>query len=486
MTPEDRQFLEDAQGFFEKFANQQSSDPEVRLKTAKAYRRMGAIRQRFGQSEHAVIAYRQALAVSSKLAAEFPDSADYRQDLAQSYSSLGGWGGELGLSERRQEIEQGLAEALRLQEQLVHEFPTNLDYQRDLGSTYFRLGYIHLFLLGRPPAEAEEFIRQALAIRKQLVAEKPNDFISRIELGMTLGNLGNLLTKMGRYKDAEEIVHWELELRQKLFDDFPTDIEAVHTLGDGYMDLAELRTATGEFQAAAAALRQELRLRKKEAADFPSIFFPKSRAANCSVRLGDALRKAGAQDDANAAYEEAIEAFKELVRRKPYEGYHYVGWGEVLARAGASHEAVAAWEQAVQRAAENAGVANKVAWFLATASEAPIQNPAKTIQLAEKAVALEPQNGDFWNTLGAAFYRAGQWQDAVTALEKSLRLRSGGNSEDWFFLAMAHWQLGDAAKARHWYDQAIQWMDENRPNDEELHRFRAEAAALLGIPKEMK
>jgi hypothetical protein len=62
-----------------------------------------------------------------------------------------------------------------------------------------------------------------------------------------------------------------------------------------------------------------------------------------------------------------------------------------------------------------------------------------------------------------------------------MELRKGGDSHDWFFLAMTHWQLGAKDKARAWYDRAVQWMDKNQPDNEELRRFRAEAAELLGL-----
>lgn len=61
-------------------------------------------------------------------------------------------------------------------------------------------------------------------------------------------------------------------------------------------------------------------------------------------------------------------------------------------------------------------------------------------------------------------------------------LRQGGDAFDWFFLAMAKWHLGDRADARRWYDRAVTWADKNRPGDEELTGFRAEASQLLGIP----
>jgi hypothetical protein len=61
----------------------------------------------------------------------------------------------------------------------------------------------------------------------------------------------------------------------------------------------------------------------------------------------------------------------------------------------------------------------------------------------------------------------------------------GGSAHDWFFVAIAHTILGHPKSfARSFYDKAVAWMEEHRPGDEELKRFRAEAAAVLGIGKE--
>src|SRR5262249_23609749 len=97
-----------------------------------------------------------------------------------------------------------------------------------------------------------------------------------------------------------------------------------------------------------------------------------------------------------------------------------------------------------------------------------------------------PREGEYWTTLGAAHYRAGNWKEAVKALEESTARRKGGDGQGWFFLAMAHWRLGDKAEAREWYDPASRWMEENKTDDEELRFFRDEAAELLGIEKKDK
>jgi uncharacterized protein HemY len=103
------------------------------------------------------------------------------------------------------------------------------------------------------------------------------------------------------------------------------------------------------------------------------------------------------------------------------------------------------------------------------------------VTLAQQAVELAPREGNVWSTLGAAQYRAKDWKAAIEALEKSMGLRKGGDSVDWFFMAMAYWQLGEKEKARTWFHQAAQWMDKHKAENEELDRFRGEAAELLGL-----
>ena len=49
---------------------------------------------------------------------------------------------------------------------------------------------------------------------------------------------------------------------------------------------------------------------------------------------------------------------------------------------------------------------------------------------------------------------------------------------------MTHWQLGNKEQARRWFDKAVGWMEKNRPKDEELLRFRAEADQLIGASEE--
>jgi tetratricopeptide (TPR) repeat protein len=100
-----------------------------------------------------------------------------------------------------------------------------------------------------------------------------------------------------------------------------------------------------------------------------------------------------------------------------------------------------------------------------------------------KEASEKLNSGACWTILGIVSYRLGEWKRAVRELTESARIRGGrgGDSNAFFFLAMSYWQLGDKEEARKWYDKAVEWMDQNKPQNEDLLRFRAEAAELLGV-----
>jgi tetratricopeptide (TPR) repeat protein len=122
-----------------------------------------------------------------------------------------------------------------------------------------------------------------------------------------------------------------------------------------------------------------------------------------------------------------------------------------------------------------------LAWFLADCPATQFRDPARAVELAKQALQFSPQSGRYWSILGVAQYCASQPQAAIASLKKSMELMSGGNSHHWFVLSMAHWQLGNKVEARKWYDQAVIWMEKNRPKNEELRRYRAEASEMLEL-----
>jgi serine/threonine protein kinase/WD40 repeat protein len=155
--------------------------------------------------------------------------------------------------------------------------------------------------------------------------------------------------------------------------------------------------------------------------------------------------------------------------------------------AGRWPEALAGYERALTCQADIPMANNNLAWLLATCPNERLRDIPRSMALAKKALALAtPQKvpakerGIYCNTLGTALYRAGDWQGALRELRQSVDLQ-GANAWDQFFLAMAHAKLGDKQKAQEYFDQAVQWMDKHKPQEEELRRFHAEAAHVLGL-----
>jgi len=74
---------------------------------------------------------------------------------------------------------------------------------------------------------------------------------------------------------------------------------------------------------------------------------------------------------------------------------------------------------------------------------------ASALQQAEEAVRLDPDEPDYWTTLGAARYRAGRFNEALAALTRAEQLLKSASIEDLIFQAMSQQQLGqkDEAKA---------------------------------------
>jgi tetratricopeptide (TPR) repeat protein len=130
---------------------------------------------------------------------------------------------------------------------------------------------------------------------------------------------------------------------------------------------------------------------------------------------------------------------------------------------------------------------NSLAWWLATAPDPAAQDVPRAMELAKGAVDLEREQGGFWNTLGVAQYRSGEWEAAVASLEESDRLLGGEDfGYNGFFLAMAHHRLGDRGVARAYFDRADRWLevwststDAVPYRKEELKRFRSEAEFAL-------
>jgi len=260
-------------------------------------------------------------------------------------------------------------------------------------------------------------------------------------------NLGVALWKKGRQDEA--IAAYREAIRLKKDDALPH-----YNLGVALAD-------KGRLDEAIAAYREAIRL-KKDYVDAHN---------NLGALLCDRKRD----------YDGAAAAFREVIRLQPGHVEAHFNLGNALQHKGQLKDAIAAYRETLLLKPDFAGAHNNLAELLASCTDEKLWDPARAVKHAQRAVELAPAEGNCWNTLGVAHYCNGDAKAAVEALSKSVELRQGGDANDFFFLAMAHCRLGHKDQARTWYAKAVLWMDKHKPKDEDLSRYRAEAATLLGV-----
>jgi serine/threonine-protein kinase len=354
----------------------------------------------------------------------------------------------------------------------VAEYRKALDIEPGDAVAHYNLGNA-LYRQGRW-AEAEAAYRESLRLQ-------PNDAESHCGLGIALGWQGKPAQAEVEFRKAIHLkpdyalAHYSfgVVLRQQgKFGDaaaaFREGIRLKPDYAEAHQALGEALRAQGKLPEAAAAHREAIRLK----ADF----------AEAHYGLGATLHQQDKHAQAETEFRQAIHL------RADHANAHY-GLGSALRYQGRWEESIAAYEQAVRLKPDYAQALGFLAKVLANCPEVKYRNPPRAVEAAKKAVELDRQSSWKWQSLGWAQYRAGDWEASIEALEKSIALQTspkGGDPWQWFFLAMAHWQLGNQAEARKWYDQAAQWMEKHAPNNDELRRFQAEAAALLKIEEKPK
>jgi WD40 repeat protein len=144
------------------------------------------------------------------------------------------------------------------------------------------------------------------------------------------------------------------------------------------------------------------------------------------------------------------------------------------------------FRQALAKKPEDAPTCNNLAWAYLMAPE-PLRDGKAAVLLAEKAVRKEPKNPTYCNTLGLAYYRTGQYRQAVEVLRPNLQSQEpSALTYDLYILAMSCHRLGETERARDYYTWAVRSLDAPKgpspAEPEDLSALRAEAEAVLGLP----
>jgi serine/threonine protein kinase len=401
-----------------------------------------------GQREAAERAYRQAVAGWETLATQNPDLPDPRRNLLFHSAKLSAFLTQVGKPDEAAPFRRRVRELLEDPEVGLANDSESWAVLADACSCFRVLGDLEA---------AERPARQALALAGKLAEEKDVEPIARWRVARSHWELGLVLQRRGRIPEASDQFRRALTLHERLAAEFPDDpthrCDRARMLN--FLGIA-LRSRPGYAPTALQCHQQAIELAGQLVAAFPDSPWYRRELVRSHFSLGIVLRLTGRHAEAAQAFQQALDDYR-----------RFSDTGDDP-----------------DNRTQFASVHNEWAWMLATCPYLANRDPGRAVTLARKAVALEPELGGFWNTLGVACYRAGDWTEALSALTQSMDRRRGGDPADWYFLAMAHRQLGHPAEARSWYDRAVQWMEQRQSKDQELRGFRAEAAALLGVEEE--
>jgi superkiller protein 3 len=294
--------------------------------------------------------------------------------------------------------------------------------------------------LGRTyPINRQDGADERLRWYQAAVAAAPGNSAAHTSLGVTLRDKGQL-------DDA-------IDCFQKAIVLDPKHAMAHNNLGFALKD-------KGQLDAAIACCQKAIALDPK--------------LAVAHNNLGVALKDKGQVDEAIACWKKAIEL-------DPKNALAHYNLGSALRVKGQWDAAIACWKKAIELDPKYADAHLMLAEVLTNAADPKLRDPVQAVALAKKATELAPQFWMGWANLGEAYYRNGQWQQAIANLDKGLALHKRDDGEFFFFLAMAHHRAGHKDEARKWYDKGTAWVDKHAPKDAALLRFRREAAEVLGV-----
>jgi tetratricopeptide (TPR) repeat protein/serine/threonine protein kinase len=362
---------------------------------------------------------------------------------------------------------EGLGEALfqkgQLDEAVVH-YKKAIELDPKYVVAHHNLGFA-LKKQGKPD--------EAVVYYKKAVELDPKDAIVHTNLGDVLREQGKLVEAVAEYREAVRLKPDYPKGRR----DLDSALAARRTI-EGATKAIELKPIDWSSWNQRAWAYFQQKQWDQAVADY-------SKSIELNPDMHTNWLHRGHAHAALKKWDDAVADFSELLKRFPGDAgalYYRGSARENLSQWG---EAIADYSKAVELAPQHDLANGRLAWLLATCPEVKLRDAGRAVELAKKAVLLAPKQGTrWWLTLGVANYRVRDWKAATGALEMSMLLRNGGDSNEWFFLAMAYWQQGNMADARKWYDKGVEWMDKNQPENKELRRFRAEAAELLRVAVE--
>ena len=336
-----------------------------------------------------------------------------------------------------------------------------------------------------------ELLEKALQYYKEFLDSRNDDPQIKAEVASAYLRLSQLQTSMGQTDESLSSLRKGLELIEQALEANVDVTQYASWVGGVFRGPRfDHRNATPPSNAlsAMALIKKGSTIWEKLVAQAPHVPGLRQDLAGFYFYLALVNSAAGNRPGAIEHMTNARRLLQALVAEHPEAKVYREEWSIATATLGELHEharmpaeAIAIFDAALAEYPDSPVLCNRAARFFATYVDPEIRRPEEAIRLARRAAELAPREPDAWNTLGVAYFRSGQLQEAIEPLQTSVKLRDGGDAWDWFYLAMVYGQLGQKEEGRKWFVQGVAWAAEPR-NLRQVRPLYQEAAGLLGEP----
>ena len=326
--------LEGALDFYTKFSEQDSSDLNIQVRLAEAYRGAAAVQYATGEYEEAKRLYQNAVTIYETLQAE-PGTrkAAFMFRIGSCYLRLARL--EVGGQEDG-EVSAFHFKSIDAYETYLEAHPENLVAKaqlcvarQNLASDYSLVGKFE---------ESLKVYQDTRIIIDQLIKDNPKDYTTRFSLGQNMIGTGHLYQEMEDPGKSLECLTDSVSVFDELLKDHPKDQQTRETLGEAYNDLWQNQWDIEDFDGAFASANRCLEILKSLYQDFPENVDYLHSYSDANALIANSFWNDGKQEEAIAAMTEAYAMRMLLYRRLP-KGNGYLDY------AGKTLLAVAGWRE---------------------------------------------------------------------------------------------------------------------------------------------
>ena len=232
-----------------------SLDADALGRRSRALHLVGEVRDLRGDSEQALIAFRQASATTGELLARDPTNGQRIFDHAQSVY----WVGDIAYRRGQQkEAENAFRDYKRYANQLAAIDPKNPDWQLEVSYAESNLGTL-LLDQGRY-VEAERAFTRALQVVERIAQQAPDDVAKLVDLAQAVAWVAFTLERQERLDPALAVLRREISIYQQILAKDAGNTTAKSSNAIAWAGIGKLETMRGRAPEALTAFQTSTRI----------------------------------------------------------------------------------------------------------------------------------------------------------------------------------------------------------------------------------